>query len=285
MSPLTKLFVGLLVILSVVMTATFVTFVNTIDDYRKNATDAENRVRAEAAKVVAAEQAAASARATAQESYQQAQAQLEDMKKSTNALQQLVADRDARVAEATSRLAVLSADVTRLTEALASSEQTKSLLQGQLNDARAVADARLKENGELNLAVTDLTNRLEVTERERQFLAEQLVETKGQADRFGALLRDAGISSSMVASRIVAPPIRGVIREVRPIQGIPYARISVGANDSVAPGMEFKVINRDTGDFLGVLTVDSVELTEAAGKLKGPRIAEIAPGSEVRTQL
>ena len=46
--------------------------------------------------------------------------------------------------------------------------------------------------------------------------------------------------------------------------------------------MEFKVVNRDTGDFLGNLTVDSVEPNEATGRLDGPRVSDIKPGVEVK---
>jgi hypothetical protein len=82
-----------------------------------------------------------------------------------------------------------------------------------------------------------------------------------------------------------APAINGVIRAVKPIGGIPYATISVGSADGVAKGMEFKVVNRGTGDFLGILTVDSVDLNESTGRLSGPRTNDIRSGAEVKTQL
>jgi len=53
----------------------------------------------------------------------------------------------------------------------------------------------------------------------------------------------------------------------------------------VSKGMVFNVIDREQGDFLGYLEVDSVEPEEAVGRLTGPRVADIRPGSEVRTQL
>ena len=49
--------------------------------------------------------------------------------------------------------------------------------------------------------------------------------------------------------------------------------------------MEFKVVDRATGNFLGTLTVDTVEPNEATGRLFGPSVAAIRPGVEVRTQL
>jgi hypothetical protein len=35
---------------------------------------------------------------------------------------------------------------------------------------------------------------------------------------------------------------------------------------------------------MGILTVDSVEYNESTGQLQGPKIGEIRPGIEVRTQ-
>ena len=75
-----------------------------------------------------------------------------------------------------------------------------------------------------------------------------------------------------------------MIRSTRQIANLPYATISVGSSDNVAKGMEFKVIDRDQGKFLGTLTVDSVEPNESTGHLNGPRVGDIKPGTEVRTQ-
>ena len=64
-----------------------------------------------------------------------------------------------------------------------------------------------------------------------------------------------------------------------------YATISVGSSDQVQPGMEFKVINKATGDYLGALVVDSVSPNESTGRLSGPHVPDIKAGVEVRTQL
>ena len=128
-------------------------------------------------------------------------------------------------------------------------------------------------------------------ERERRYLAEQLTDAKGTVDRQSSMLREAGINPMMAsaqggaAARLGAPPINGVIRARREIAGVPYATISVGGNDGVAKGMEFKIIDRTSGNFLGILTVDSVESTEATGRLAGPKLTDVRPGVEVRTQI
>ena len=288
MSPLTKLFVILLVVLSLLLTAATVVFVSQVEDYKKNADNNKQLLDAERSKSESLRNEAEAARATAQESVRQASAQIEQSKQQMNGLQQQVIAGDAQLGQAKSQAAIQSADLTRLAEALKASEDTKSHLQDQVADLRGGNDKMLQQNAQLNQTVTDLTNRLEVTERERKFLAEQLTETKNQADKQSSMLKDMGVTQAQMASagsNAGAPPINGVIRAVRPIAGIPYATISVGSADSVAKGMEFKVINHDTGDFLGVLTVDSVELNESTGRLSGPRIGDVRPGAEVKTQL
>jgi hypothetical protein len=288
LSPLTKLFVILLVVLSLLLTAATVVFVNQVDDYKKGADALNLKLSSMDAKSKALQDEAEATRATAQETVHQAAAQLEQAKQQMNTLQQQVIDRDASLGKAQTQNAIQSADLTRLSEALKASEDTKSHLQDQLAELRGGNDKLVSQNAQLNQTVTDLTNRLEVTERERKFLAEQLTETKNTSDKQSSMLKDMGVSTAQMASagsKFGAPAINGVIRAVRPIAGIPYATISVGSADSVAKGMEFKIVSHETGDFLGILTVDSVDLNEATGRLSGPRLGDIRPGAEAKTQL
>jgi hypothetical protein len=288
LSPLTKLFVILLVVLSLLLTAATVVFVSQVEDYKKSADNNKQLLDAARAKAEAVQNESEAAQATAAETVRQASAQIEQSKQQMNALQQQVIAGDAQLGQAKSQAAIQSADLTRLAEALKASEDTKGHLQDQVADLRGGNDKLMEQNAQLNQSVTDLTNRLEVTERERKFLAEQLTETKNQSDKQSSMLHDMGVSAAQMASAgtsVGAPAINGVIRTVRPIAGIPYATISVGSADSVAKGMEFKIVSHETGDFLGVLTVDSVDLNESTGRLSGPRIDDIRPGAEAKTQL
>ena len=79
-------------------------------------------------------------------------------------------------------------------------------------------------------------------------------------------------------------PINGVVRSVDIIGGKKYATISVGSSDMVKKGMRFNVINRVGGEFLGFLTVDSVQPNEAIGQLEG-KVDKVQAGVEVKTQL
>jgi hypothetical protein len=126
-----------------------------------------------------------------------------------------------------------------------------------------------------------------VTEKERRYLAEQLTEAQNASQRATAQLKDLGVQPGQTTQGLKAgaPAINGVISGVQPINGVPFATINVGSAQSVSKGMEFNIIDRPTGTFLGILTVDSVEQNEAVGRLRGPHVDQIKQGNEVRTQL
>jgi chaperonin cofactor prefoldin len=212
------------------------------------------------------------------------------MKQARDEAARTVADRDAQLARTNAQLALQSADIGRLTEALRSSEATQTQLNQLAQQLRESNDRLVRQNADQSMSITELTNRLEVTERERRFLAEQFTEAQGQVDRLGRALRDMGgdvaaLSQGPTGVGRGAPRINGVIRATRDIAGIPYATISVGSADNVVRGMQFNIVDRASGRFLGKLTVDTVEPNESTGRLEGPAIAEIRPGVEVRTQL
>ncbi|MDW8263112.1 MAG: hypothetical protein RMJ35_11350 [Phycisphaerales bacterium] len=290
MSLLTKIFVVLLVILSIVSSAAFVTYVNTVELTKSSIKNLEAQLAAANSKAASFEAELAVARQAVRDNFQTATQQIEQMKQARDAANKMLADRDAELAKANAQLALQSADLNRLTEALKSSEDTKSKLQELTVALRQANDNLTRQNAEQSLTISDLTNRLEVTERERRFLAEQFAEAQNQASKLGKALKDMGGNVAQILESPTglaggAPPINGVIRATRTIAGIPYATISVGSADSVVRGMRFKVIDRETGKFLGELTVDTVEPNEATGRLDGPAIAEVRPGVEVRTQL
>jgi hypothetical protein len=284
LSPLTKVFVVLLVILAMLLSAATIAFVNADDAARVAATTAKDRLAQQLAAAEAARAELEAARQIDRDNLAASQQQLEQARQNNNNLQSQLVNSATQLAQAQSQIAMASADITRLTEGLKAAQTTNAALQQQNDEQRKINDQRLAENTQLNQAVSDLTNRLEVTERERRNLAEQLAEARNRTDQMGAQLRGLGISPEQAAAAgsRVGPQVEGVIREVRPIAGVPYATISVGSNDGVRRGMEFRVVNPQSGDFLGMLTVESVQMNEATGRLAGPKVNQIQSGNAVR---
>jgi len=287
LNALTRIFVVVLVVCSLLMSAAVVVFVSRVDDYNKlamNATKERDAARADAA---AAANQVASARESAQESVQAANTKVATLEKDLLTAKQQLADKGVEAAEKAKELALSNLEATHLSEALKASEATKAQLLAQVTDLRKTADESTKQNSDLNARVSDLTNKLQVTEKERQYLSEQMTDAQSQLAKQAAALKGAGLGSEeqLTAVKPSAPAINGTIKEVRMYNQIPYATISVGSAENVTKGMQFNVIDMRSGTFLGKLTVDSVDANEAFGRLEGPRVNDIKPGVEVRTQL
>ena len=286
MSPLTKTFVVLLVILSMLLSAATIVFVNANVARNTELQSAKERLAAAEQRNAQLGNESAAAQRILEDNLQNQAQQNEQLKQQINNINAQLVDRATQLGQAQSQIAMMSADVTRLTEGLQASERTKAALHEQNNQLRQTNDARLTENTQLNQRVNELTSTLEQTEAARRNLAEQLAEARNRAEQMGAQLKGVGLSTEQLAAAgtRVAPQVSGQVREVRPIAGIPYATISIGSNDGVRRGMEFRVVNPQTGDFLGMLTVESVELNESTGRLSGPKVAQIRQGNEVRSQ-
>jgi hypothetical protein len=283
LSPLTKLFVVLQVILSIALTAAVVVYVSREDGQLKALQAAQTASAAATAERDAAVTAMTAAQTQLTSVQQQMNQQATQLNNNLTAAQQQIADLNVQLAKANTLNATQLLEITRLTEGFKAATDTTANLNQTVAQLRTASDEAVKRSAEMSAQISDLDNRLAVTEKERRFLAEQLAEAQTQNTKLSDALNRAGVR---LDPRNPAPPtglaINGVIRDKRDIAGVPYATISVGAADDVQRGMEFKVV--DGGQFLGTLTVDTVEQQEATGVLKGPRVADIKPGVQVRTQ-
>jgi uncharacterized phage infection (PIP) family protein YhgE len=281
LSVLTKLFVVLLVVSSLLLSASVVVFVNRVEDYRKQADTQKTNLNAK----VREANDAASALADQRTQYQQLQGQ---MTTETGRLQQdLVAKdgeiqkRDADIARLNKDAQVAAATIKGTQDLARAAQEENKALQGLVADIRTKNDDLLKQNGELNTALTKSDNDNRALGKQVELLQERLVEANnGRGSGTSGAAAPAG-SGGAVAP---AADIKAVVRSVDVIGGKKYATISVGSSDNVTKGMKFNVINRNSGEFLGYLTIDSVQPNEAIGQLEG-KVDKVQPGVEVRTQL
>jgi multidrug efflux pump subunit AcrA (membrane-fusion protein) len=288
LSPLTKLFVVLCVILSLLLTAATVVYVNKEDVQKTALANTQAQLTASRAQANALEQQMQAVQQNLQNAQQQMNDQAGRAKAQVGTQQLEISRLQVELANATSKAATQQLDISRMTEALNASQASAGKLQDEVARLRTSNDTMVRQTSDLNATVSDLTNRLDVTERERRLLAEQLTQSQTESQRLGKIITGAGLNpgqQELAVNRSGLPAINGVVRDVRTIAGNQYATISVGSADQVARGMEFKVLDRTNGNFLGTLVVDQVEPNEATGRLFGPRVAEIKPGVEVRTQL
>jgi vacuolar-type H+-ATPase subunit I/STV1 len=272
-------------VLSLVFSAAVITFVNAQQNTYKANQIAISQLQAEKGRADKLAQDRDADNARLKDNYGLAMQQMEVMKQQANQTSQQVADMNAKLQDANTKLAMLQATVTSQGEALKASEDTKAKQWENIIAQRQQLDSAQTQAAQMNTQINDLTNKLEVTERERRFAAEQLEQLRQEATRLGGILKDHNIAIGPSEVPRTSPRINGVVTDVRTIAGRPYATISVGSVDSVVKGMQFNVVDRDSGNFLGILTVDTVEPNESTGQLQGPKIPDIRKGVEVKTQL
>jgi chromosome segregation ATPase len=289
LSGLNKALIGLLIVLSLLLSSAVIVWVNKTEDYKLASTQAQAKLNEERKAHDAASAEAQTAKEGLQSYVKTANAQIEDLQSALKAKEQEVSKRDVQLADLGGQVRQQSIALVSTGEALKASEIQKKQQQEQLADLRTIIDKIHGENARLDQTVSDLTAKNEVLNREFKYVKEQLAESQGTNDRLMGQVKDLGGNPAVVAVgglKAGAPAINGVVREVKTLDdNRQWATISVGSADAVAKGMEFKVIDRASGSFLGVLTVDRVEANEAIGVLAGPKVAEVKPGSEVRTQL
>ena len=288
MSSLTKLFVGMLIVLSLLTTAATVVYINKEDVQKQALQTTKDQLAAAQSAAQAARDELSAAQLNLTKVQDAANQASQQASTDINTRQQEISKLQVELAKGQSQQATQQLDISRLTEAVNATQAQNTANMQELARLRTTNDNLVRQASDLNGSVSDLTARLEVTERERRLLAEQMTQASTENQRLSAIIRGANLTpgaAETAVARSGLPAINGIIRDVRPIAGQQYATVSVGTADGVKRGMEFKVLDRQGGNFLGTLVIDSVEPNEATGRLTGPRLAEIRPGVEVRTQL
>lgn len=286
MSALTRVFVVLLIVCSLMMSAGIIVFVNRTEQFRQSEQAVKDQMAAMQHQNQEQLNEANALRTDAEAKAVAAEAEAAGYQKDLATAQQTLAERGQQLAEVNKNYSLAEVQLAGVSQAMRASEATKARLLQEEEQNRSELDRLTHANSDLNARVSDLTNQLDVTERDRKYLSEQLAESQSQVARQSTALKNAGVSQQQVAVTPAASPnINGTVTGVRPINGVQYATVSVGASQGVQPGTEFKVIDQQRGEFLGTLKIDTVEPNEAIGRLDGPRVQEIHPGNQVRTQL
>ena len=288
MSLITKIAVVLLVVLSLLLAASSVTYVSKAEDVNGKLTAANQQVGSLNSQLTEARESQTRREVSAVAAATASQGESTKLALRVAELEKSVADGLTRIAQSNQQVAIGSATQEKLAGALNASESLKGQFQSQVTELRTTLGQLQTQVGELNVALTKKTNESDVLEQQRRILTEQLTEAKTAVDRLGGALKDAGVDPARVTVGGVAagaPRLNGVVRRTESIAGVPFASISLGSDDAVKTGMQFKVVDRDSGAFLGVLTVTAVEPTEAVGRLDGPKVSDVRAGNEIRTQL
>lgn len=288
MSGLSKAFVGLLIVLSLLLSSAVIVWVNKTENFRATADSANQALERERKKSLDAANEAQTAKDALQVAMKTSNSQVESLQTEIKAKDAEVSKAQVAVAELNSQVKMQTIALTSAAQALTASESQRKLQSDQLKQVREDSAQLMKDKTELNAALSDVTNRLDGMTREWKYIKELQAEAQNNVDKLTKQIKDLGgnPNTAVAGVKAGAPPINGIIRDVRTMEDKrQWATISVGSADQVMKGMEFKVIDRSSGNFLGVLTVQNVQPNEAVGVLVGPRVQDVKPGNEVRTQL
>ncbi len=287
MSALTKVFIVLHVVISLMLAAGLIVFVNRTENFRETLTAEKQLVDRSKTELHNATIDAAMQASYADAARKDRDIAIADGQKALASAQQEVAAGKTSLADAQGNAKVLQVSIDNLTSAMNASETQRKALSDLLDTTRTDNNTLNTKNGQLNLAISDLTNKLDVATRRVTDYQETIAENKQKIETLQKQMADAGVDPNKATPGLAAgaPSINGVIRSNRLINGIPYATISVGADAQVVKGMKFNVIDSVKGNFLGELTVEQVDERESTGKLEGPGINDVHTGTEVKTQL
>ena len=271
MSPLTKIFVMLLVVTSLLNAAATVVYVN-----KQQLTDLD-------ARALASRNAALLT--TNQQLLQDAQTARANLEAQVQVTATEAANRQSALDKANADMAAREADYDLL---LRNNETLEANLQG-LNAQLAIALSANKQDSQTLADLRDANDKLMQNQadndaslaRQRQladtygrqveYLTEQIKKADDLIEAYSSVITKNHLTvPTSSPTAYSGPPVSGVVQDKQDINGVTYVTISVGKADSVQPGMQFRVVDgaAQPPQFLGIVTVTEVDSDTSIGRLQ-----------------
>jgi predicted nucleic acid-binding Zn-ribbon protein len=275
----------LLVVASLLLSAGVVVFVNKVEHFKLTADTANTQLAKERA-------AAADARVQLEASNANALAMSKDLNNRLDAANRDSAGKDATILQLKNDMAKLDQDKKGVEVALGNLTKVQEGLQGQLaaaqaqvTDLRKIRDQLVDERHTLNVQLTDALSKVDALGRAYKNAEERLQGKTAELDDVTRKVEAAGMKINNLPKRgnEGTPQLEAVVSSVFNAGGKPWASVTIGSKDMVEKGMKFNVVNNK--EFLGYLTIQTTEPTEAAGVLEGPKVEKVKTGDQVKTQL
>ncbi len=282
MSTMTKVFVVLTAVLSIVLSILTVSFAAGSANWRKLAEDYQQLQNAEVAKRMHLEALMATNLALKDDAQKAVSGALEDSQKKNTQLTTDLASARNDLARKTNEATAFEAGRKKLEEIVAVLTSSLTTVEKNYQTILAQNNELQTRNQQLNSRLLDVTSNLTIAndqlrnEKEKTY---NLEKQNAELQRRMAEGRRApsGLESpagTTPAAAAVAGPIRG---EVTNVDGA-YASVNVGDSSGVAPGMTFMIHRGDA--FVAELVIDTVRPREAGGKIRTAKDS-VRPGDAV----
>ena len=267
MSIFTKIFVVLVMLMSVVLVALVVPFVVNSDTFR-TAYEQERQLRQTAQK------ASISRDGDITRALQSHQETINNLEAQKAQLQAQIGDKDATIQRQQAevvRLTAQSADyatnVARLSTSLDQYSKINDQIQAEVVERRTKQLDAEKKLIETNQALRTRTTEVETLVSQTRLFKEQIDDLSITNQEMMQQLKSAAPVASTEEAPAPAPekPIRGSITNAKMVGDDWYIGLSVGANDNVAEGMAFMLHRGKT--YLGDAVIEKVDLNQSVARV------------------
>jgi hypothetical protein len=290
LSALTKVFVILLVVTSMLTTAAFVVFVNnyqplqtTLDAAKAALTVANAQKSAAIQEKQQADALRDQVAATASEQNTSLMAGLAELQKQNDEL--TVAN-----AKLKSEKNELSEQITQMSTGSNINSSTVATLQGLVTDLRKENEKLVSDNDASSRTMADQLSQLETLNTDNERKGEKLQSLQRDKELLAADDKKRGGNPDDVLSgkqTVITVDISGVVKDKKPINGRTYVTINVGTADGVSKGVEFNIIDGRTRQLLALAHVTDVDVNQCVASLDGvpENIAKVQAGNDAKTNV
>ncbi len=274
MGVLTKVFVVLVTVLSVLLGTLAVTFVANTENYKAKLEEsvADKTAAEEIARLRQSELNAVQSNQSEQITLFKAQS--ESLITQNNLLTQQRAEAEAAAQRETGKLAKFEADWSRLTAANQQYAQMTKEIQEELKQRREqIVDQQTRSiqladrNNELESQLAALTRQVRRVHEKMTNLQEENADLQGKLAQLPPQWQAKILSEEVaVAPFVPETPIRGQVTRVEQLEGETFVQVNVGRNDGVESNMKF-LVHRGS-QFLGTLIITTVDANSSAGRIE-----------------
>lgn len=285
MSPLTKAFVVVVAVLSILLVALVVPFVAKTQNYQEVARQTQTQLASAEQRNRSLQAELTAAQSKESERVIGLNTQVSELTGAIQQLQTQLADEQIKSRKAAADLAQRDADIASLAASAKQQTQLLDTVSQELNSNRSDLVKQQSQvielvdrNNELNAQLAGLTRQVQRFQ-EASVASQEELDALKQA--IATLPRDVQVKlrpGQGTGAIVPTTPITGKVSEVRSTGGVTLAEINVGKNDKVQEGMEFTVLRGD--NYLGTLLIEQVDASRAAGRIT-LEDGEIKPNDDV----